>query len=133
MRYVIVDPEGSSRAHFASLREVDAWARAVAAEDPDLYDELQLLTYDAAGSPIANQWLSAFASGGSWNAFALVSDRESLLGGPMMLLGPASQSPVRLSAWLSEGWSHGRRCDARRLNLTQEGLDVQTEEGHSLL
>jgi hypothetical protein len=60
MRYVIVDPEGSSRAYFGSLREVREWMRALKAQDPDLLDELVLMTYDAMGREVANQWLSDF-------------------------------------------------------------------------
>ena len=60
MRYVIVDPEGASRAYFGSLREVREWVRALNAQDSDLLDELFLMTYDASGNEVANQWLSDF-------------------------------------------------------------------------
>ena len=60
MRYVIVDPEGSSRASFGSLREVRRWLRALNEQDPLLMEELFLMTYDASGTEVANQWLSDF-------------------------------------------------------------------------
>jgi hypothetical protein len=60
MRYVIIDPEGATRASFGSLREVREWAQAVKEQDLDLLDELVLMTYDAAGDEVANQWLSDF-------------------------------------------------------------------------
>jgi hypothetical protein len=60
MRYVIVDPEGSSRAYFGSLREVREWARALKDGDPELLDEMLLMTYDANDNEVANQWLGDF-------------------------------------------------------------------------
>lgn len=60
MRYVIVDPEGATRARFGRLREVQEWAAALKERDADLLDELILLTYDAAGDEVANQWLTDF-------------------------------------------------------------------------
>lgn len=60
MRYVIVDTEGATRARFGRLQEVRDWACALAARDEELLDELILLTYDAAGNEVANQWLSDF-------------------------------------------------------------------------
>ena len=60
MRYVIVDLEGSSRAYLGSLREVRGWIDAQRKVDPELLAELLLLTYDAKGNEVANQWLSDF-------------------------------------------------------------------------
>jgi hypothetical protein len=61
MRYVIVDPEGSTRARLENLRAVRDWTRAQKARDPELLDELILLTFDASGDEVANQWLSDYA------------------------------------------------------------------------
>lgn len=61
MSYVIVDPEGATRARFGSLREVRQWARALRDSNPDLADELLLLTYDAHGDKVgSSQWLLDF-------------------------------------------------------------------------
>lgn len=60
MRYVVIDPEGATRARFRRLREVREWAAALKERDPELLEEMVLMTYDASGAEVANQWLSDF-------------------------------------------------------------------------
>lgn len=95
MRYVIVDPEGSSRAYFGSLREVREWARSLKASDPDLLHELLLLTYDASGTTVANQWLSDF-----------VPEAAAMISMAMFAIETASALPMNLTgSGVSVGWS----------------------------
>lgn len=85
MRYVIVDPEGSSRAYFGSLREVRAWANALRQTDTELLEELLLLTYDAAGNEVANQWLSDFTPPAVSQVFAVPLPREGAISMPTQI------------------------------------------------
>jgi hypothetical protein len=95
MRYVIVDPEGSSRAHFGSLRAVREWARELKAKDPELLTEMLMLTYDAAGNEVASQWLSDF-----------VPEVPAIISMAMFALETASAMPMQLTGpGLSVGWS----------------------------
>jgi hypothetical protein len=65
MRYVVVDPEGATRARFGSLREVREWAQTLREHSPDLADELLLMTYDAHGTKVgASHWLTDFVPDG---------------------------------------------------------------------
>jgi hypothetical protein len=85
MRYVIVDPEGSSRAYFGSLRDVREWADALKHADPELLDELLLMTYDAAGNEVANQWLSDFTPPAVTLMFTAPRPREGAISTPTQL------------------------------------------------
>lgn len=95
MRYVIVDPEGSSRAYFGSVREVREWARTLKGQEPDLLRELQLLTYDASGNTVANQWLSDF-----------VPEVPAMISMAMFAIETPSALPMSLiGSGISVGWS----------------------------
>lgn len=95
MRYVVVDQEGASRAYFGSLGEVRAWARSLKAEDPEFLSELLLLTYDASGNAVANQWLSDF-----------VPEARVVISMAMFAIETPSALPMHLmGSGLSAGWS----------------------------
>jgi hypothetical protein len=114
MRYVIIDPEGSSRAVLGSLREVYEWANAVKGDDPDLFDELQLVTYDAAGTTVANQWLSDY--------FPPVPSVTANL----YAVSAASVSPMRVHlAALSAGW-FGTAASTTPVSLRPQRLASET-------
>jgi hypothetical protein len=115
MRYVIVDPEGSSRAYFGSLREVFGWATAVKAEDPDLFAELQLISHDRFGSVVANQWLSDYFPGSPAKVATSLS-----------AVGAASVSPIQVSlVGLSAGW-YGKATSTTRASRRPQRPAIDT-------
>ncbi len=108
MRYVIVDPEGASRAYFGSLREVREWVRALNAQDSDLLDELFLMTYDASGNEVANQWLSDFVPQVGAIIATAVLALEAVPAAPIQLMNEGFSDAGLLAGWSGTAASTSR-------------------------
>jgi hypothetical protein len=126
MRYVIVDPEGSSRAYFGSLYEVRKWARTLKTNDPDLLHELQLLTYDADGNTVANQWLSDFVP----EMPAIISTLVGLREGSLIGTAWPQSSPTLVSASAGEDLSEASSGTAG--SMTPGSVHLHTRASDTL-
>jgi hypothetical protein len=116
MRYVIVDPEGASRMRFGSLREVREWARCQNEANPDLLDELLLLTFDAAGNEVANQWLADYVPDSQAATYALVGSLERATSTQPVAVGPGLLDLSALSE-ASSGTAASKRPSSRHQGM----------------